>query len=288
VIQGTAPPPSSDTAEHPVLNRTDEAPASALPSDEGPGPVVKAPAKSSERLPREVASLMERIKANPANANLYLQLANIYKKGDQFIKAKDILKQGLQATSNSFDLAQELLDVEIEPFRRDLGIAEERLRKKPGDSELQHIRNSLAKEVNSRELEMHRQRSDRYPTDTGARFEMGLRLLRAGQLDEAIKELQSVRSDPRHLGRATFYLGVCFKTRKNWRLAQRNFEEALEHLPPAEDEMRKEAMFFLAAGFADAGEIDRAIDLGCELANMDYNYKNIGALLDVWQAKAAK
>jgi tetratricopeptide (TPR) repeat protein len=117
---------------------------------------------------------------------------------------------------------------------------------------------------------------------------MGIRLLRAGQVDEAIKELQNVRNDPRHHGKATFYLGVCFKSRNNWRLAQRNFEEALQHLNESDLSLRKETMFYLASGYANSGEIDRAIDLGCELANLDYNYKSIGNLLEEWQAKTVK
>ena len=33
------------------------------------------------------------------------------------------------------------------------------------------------------------------------RYEMGLRLLRLGQIDEAIKELQAARADPHSTGR---------------------------------------------------------------------------------------
>ena len=47
-------------------------------------------------------------------------------------------------------------------------------------------------------------------------------------------------------------------------------------------------MYLLAVGFANVGEMERAIDLGCELANLEFNYKNIGTLLDDWQTKAAK
>jgi tetratricopeptide (TPR) repeat protein len=281
VIHGSAPMPSAQAeteTDQPALEN-----GAAATGDQR-----AAPTTAENRQPREVANLMERIKTNPKNANVYLQLAGVYKKAGQFDKAKKLLQEALAPTGNSFDIAQELLDLDIEPLRRDLAIAEERLRKNPKDPELQQIRGKLAKEINTRELELHRQRSDRYPTDTAARFEMGLRLLRAGQLDEAIKELQAIRNDPRHHGKAVFYLGLCFKTRNNWRLAQRNLEEALQHLASGDDFLRKEAMFILAVGYAETGEVDRAIDLGCELANLDFNYKNIGALLEDWQAKPAK
>src|SRR5205807_1773873 len=128
--------------------------------------------------------------------------------------------------------------------RRDLAVAEEKLRQKPESGELQRIRSGLAKEVNSRELDYFRQRADRFPTDVNARFEMALRLLRSGQGDEAIRELQAIRNDPRYHGKVLFYLGLGFKQRKNWRLAQRNFEESLPHLDGAADAaLRKEALY---------------------------------------------
>jgi tetratricopeptide (TPR) repeat protein len=117
---------------------------------------------------------------------------------------------------------------------------------------------------------------------------MGLRLQRGGQLDEAIKELQAVRSDPRHHGKALFYLGLCFLARNNWRLAQRNFEEALKQLGASDAAMQKEAMFHLAEGYAKTGELERALELGSDLANLDYSYRNIGALLEEWQTRTVK
>lgn len=255
---------------------------------QSPDATDTAPTKKEDRYPREIAMQMERIKQNPKNANAYLQLSNLYRKADQLDKAREVLQSGLAPTASHFDIAQELLDLDIEPFRRDLAIAEDKLTREPNAADLKEIRAGLVKEINTRELDYHRRRSDRFPTDTAARFEMGIRLLKAGQVDEAIKELQNVRNDPRHHGKATFYLGVCFKSRNNWRLAQRNFEEALQHLGDSDSLLRKETMFYLASGYANAGEIDRAIDLGCELANLDYNYKGIGNLLEEWQAKTVK
>ena len=107
-------------------------------------------------------------------------------------------------------------------------------------------------------------------------------------MDEAIRELQQARNDPKARWRAQMQLGFCFKTRNNWKLAQRNFEEALKHLPPGEEALRKEVLFQLANGMAEAGELAQALELGCELANMDFGYKDIGRLLDDWQARLQK
>ena len=79
-------------------------------------------------------------------------------------------------------------------------------------------------------------------------MDLGVRLLRAGRAEEAIGELQQARKDQRLLGKAAMYLGFCFKSKGNWRLAERNFREAIKNLPATEDASRKEVMFQLATG----------------------------------------
>jgi tetratricopeptide (TPR) repeat protein len=249
---------------------------------EAESPVPPPPA----HLAREAAPLIARLRANPTAPDGYLQLAALYRRGSQLEAAAEVLARGLAATANHFELASELADLEIEPFRQNLAVAEDRLRVEPQDEELRRIRIRLLKEINTRELYLYRQKAERYPTEMAHRLELGLRLLRAGQLDEAILELQAARADPRQQWRALFYLGYAFKARNNGRLAQRNFEDALKALPPDEDEMRKELLFQLATGAAEAGELSQALELAYELANMDFGYKEIGRLLDEWQARA--
>ena len=138
-----------------------------------------------------------------------------------------------------------------------------------------------------RETELFRAKAERFPNETGHRLDLGLRLLKLDKIDEAIAELQVARRDDRLKGKASLYLGLCFRKRNNWRLAQRNFEEALPLLTTTADEStRKEVLFQLATGSAENGELPRAMDLGHELANIDFAYKNIGKLLDEWHSQA--
>jgi tetratricopeptide (TPR) repeat protein len=247
-------------------------------------PEMALPAPT-DRVGREAAPLLAKLKNDPTNRILYLQLASIYRRGEQVDKARFVLQRGLELTGNHFDLGLELADLDIEPFRRNLALTEQKLAAVPGSEELTKIRTRLLKEINTRELDLFRQRAERYPAELGHRFELGVRLLRAGQLDEAIRTLQAVRVDPRLQWKALMYLGICFKSRNNWRLAQRNFEDALQSLPPAETAMRKELLFQLAQGSAEAGDLARAVELGYELANLDFGFHDIGRLLDEWQSR---
>jgi tetratricopeptide (TPR) repeat protein len=279
----------SGSCTHKALPATAASPPTvAATVSSPPEPSANPVTVAEERVVREAAPLLQRIEANPTNAIPYLQLAALYRRSQQFDKAREILEGGLGPTGNNFELTQELADLEIEPFRQNLVVTEEKLKNRPQDEELRKIRIRLLKEINTREMDLIRQKADRFPTELVHRLELGIRLLRAGQLDEAIQELQAARADPRLLWRALVYLGYCFKSRNNWRLAQRNFEDALKNLPTGEESMKKDVLFQLAMGSAEAGDLSKAVDVGCELANLDFGYKDIGRLLDEWQEKLQK
>jgi tetratricopeptide (TPR) repeat protein len=247
---------------------------------EGPAPPV-------DRVAREASPWLQRIRQQPSDVDAYLRAAAIYRRADRLDEARDLLTQGLAKTGNHFELQTELAEMEIEPFRQNLALTEEKLRNQPDDEGLRRIRAKLLKEINTRELYLYGQKAERFPTELSHRYELGLRLLRAAQLDEAIRELQAARADPQYQVRALYYLGHCFKGRNNWRLARRNFEEALGHLGDGDEALRKEILFQLAQGSAEAGDFARAVEHGTELANLDFWYRDVGKLLDAWQSELA-
>lgn len=249
---------------------------------------------------REAEPLRKRLEADPTEPTLYVQLAAVYRKHGQDDRARATLQQGLGPTGNAFQLRLALMDLDLVPVRKNLEHTEAKLRQlrekartadddedetdeEPlTEAELTQLRAKLLKEINAREIEIYRVRADRFPNEVNHRLELGVRLLKADLLDEAIAELQQVRRDERQKWKAGLYLGLCFRKRNNWRLAQRNFEEALTAVPAEEETGKKELLYQLATGSAENGDLPRAIDLGHELANMDYGFKGIGKLIDEW------
>jgi tetratricopeptide (TPR) repeat protein len=228
------------------------------------------------------AVLKTRLAEDPTRAERYLELARFYRQRGRFGQAREVLVQGLGPTGNAFALSLELADLEIEPFRRDLALAGQRLQEQPQDAELRGIHARLFKEVNARELEWYRQKADRYPRELVHHLELGLRLLRAGQLDEAVRELEAARADPRWREQALLYLGQCFARRKNWCRAEQLYQEALLHVGPGEEGLRKDILFSLACGAAEAGDYAKAVAYGAELADLDGDYREIKRLRQDW------
>jgi tetratricopeptide (TPR) repeat protein len=265
------------------------------------GKIEAQAANKQDRLARESDPLLKRIEADPTEPALYLQLASVYRKHGQDDRARAALQRGLGPTGNAFQIQLELMDLDLAPIRKNLEHAEARLRKikekartaeddgedaahadDMTEAELVALRSKLLKEINAREIDVFRVKAERFPNELHHRIELGTRLLKADRIDEAITELQVARRDERLKWRASLLLGLCFKKRNNWRLAQRNFEEGLAAVPPNEEATRKELLYQLASGAAENGDLPRALDLGHELANLDFGFKNIGKLLDEW------
>ena len=269
------------------------------------GRIESQSASKQHKLDREAEPILKRIEADPTEPALYLQLAAAYRKSGQDDRARAALQQGLGPTGNAFQIQLELMTLDLTPVRKNLEHADARLRKlkekaraaadddtatngtdapaeEMTEAELTALRAKLLKEINTREIDLFRVKSDRFPNELAHRVELGTRLFKGDRIDEAITELQLARRDDRLKWRASLLLGMCFKKRNNWRLAQRNFEEGLTALPADEEAGKKELLYQLATGSAENGDLARAIDLGHELANLDFAFKNIGKLLDEW------
>ena len=139
--------------------------------------------------------------------------------------------------------------------------------------------------LNEYEINLFKMKLEKAPSDTSARLELGIRLVKADRTDEAIVELQQARKDEKMKGRSAQHLGHAFIKKNNWKLAQRNFEDALAALPESDEDSRKDVLFQLAVGAEKNGDKPRALELGHELANIDYSYNDIGNLIDRWEGR---
>jgi tetratricopeptide (TPR) repeat protein len=244
--------------------------------------------EQQDKVGRDVAALLKRIEAEPTEASLYVQLALAYRKAGQDDRAKAALTQGLGPTGNHFSLRQELLEIELDPLRKKLVVATKRLNAPDGDDDPAWLAEKIKKytaQIAAKEIDLYRIKIERAPTDGTARLELGTRLISADKIDEAIAELQQARKDEKVKGRAALQLGHAFRKRNNWRLAQRNFEDALASLPENDELSKKDVLFHLAVGAAENGDVPRALDLGHELANIDYGYQGIGTLIETWEGR---
>jgi tetratricopeptide (TPR) repeat protein len=242
------------------------------------------PALDDRAIARE-QQLETAIADNPTDKTPYLELTQLYRQSGRGLRARQILTKGLAPTRNDFEIAIALLDLDLDIFRQDLAAVDAKLAGQPDNHEMLALRQRLQTEVLAREVELWRQRADRYPAEPSHRVELGVRLLKAGRFEEALETFLALRRDPIWGGRCLLYASYCHLNYSQWRKAEPLLREALTVLRTGDSSSRKEVLFLLAQNAADTGRWGEALTLGRELANADSNYRQIEDLVSQWQKR---
>ena len=105
------------------------------------------------------------------------------------------------------------------------------------------------------------------------------RLLRAGEHDAAIGELQKVSSDPRTEREARFLLGQAFNAKGFGDLARKEFLLAIQD-DARPDERTKEILYNLASIAEAAGEAEEARSYYSRIFEVDISYRDVAQKME--------
>jgi len=239
-------------------------------------------------LPKENASIAEEQRARnliaeqPHWPNHYIELANILKKSYRFAEAEQTLRRGIIQSNGDKKLLLEFAHFEKQMLGKRIDELKFILSLDGTWSFAKIAEDCLKTEQRRRDSELLKLRAEADPNNMNAKLELGQMLLDLGDIDAAITELQQSRKDPRLTWKALSALGKCFSLKGNTSLARRNLEDALKSLPQEEEVARKEILFMLAESFAASGDFAKAVEIGNDIANIDFSYQSIGKLLDEW------
>lgn len=232
------------------------------------------------------------IAKKPEDLGNYLELADIHHRNQRFAESEAVLGQALQVSGGDIMVRERLEETQMHRAREQLVIAQKRAQQEKTEEAVK-LAKEMKEELNRVELEIYRNRCERYPTSVGFKFELGLRLKRAGQFGEAIKSLQAARSDSKRQSAVHLELGECFQSIKQHSLAMTNYEEAIQTVAERDIEQRKLALY--RAGYlgwrlweaqkekepASAQKyLEKAQKYLTDLASLEYGYKDVSTLLD--------
>ncbi len=124
------------------------------------------------------------------------------------------------------------------------------------------------------ELNEYAERVKNYPTDLGLKYELGRRQYMAGNYEEAIGLLQQAQRDPRRQALAMIYLALAFSKKQWYREAADTFKRLLESVELGE-QRTKEARYHYGRTLEEMGELAEAADQYSQVAQMDYQYKDV-------------
>jgi len=245
----------------------------------------EAQAKSSAGAARgqdRLEALRERVESDPTDLQAHLELSHLLRARRRWDEAAKLMQRALHASGGHPDAQTELAEIELDRLRFDLEMARVALQRQPNDPTLQRRAAEAEQRLNEYELREYRRRVERYPRDAKLRCELAIRLARAKLYDEAITQLQQVRSDPRQRFAALMWLGHCFFAKRIFRLAERHYRDALELLTTsgqASDEHLKELHYLLGRTYEELADREQAQRHYEEAAAIDYGYRDVATRL---------
>mgnify|MGYP001310035383 FL=1 len=234
--------------------------------EEGLGDNAEAETLSAdEALDEKIYHMEERLQGESDNYKLGVDIAKLYVQRRDFERAfeyYDWVLDNNQVSDSAIDRAvadayQAQYDNDIEAFPE-------------GSPE----REGLVRERDGVLLENCQERAERYPTMLEFRFELGERLLRMDQVNEAIQAFQKAQNSPKHKLDSLNYLGQCFMKRGMHDMALSQFEKALGE-KKVMDQQRKELVYNLACVYEEQGRREEAARYFKEIYEVDINFLDV-------------
>ncbi|MFM1996529.1 MAG: hypothetical protein RLZZ111_916 [Planctomycetota bacterium] len=263
-----------------MIGRRPAGGAAAKPAAGGATEPVEAAGAAAAAAPAERRAALEKaIAGNPADIQAYLELADLVEQEGTLEQAERLLEKALAASGNDIKVREHLEDRQIRWAKGRLHVAERRLNAEDTPEHREAVERQRAV-VLKHETEVYAARAARYPENLNWKYELAVRLKAAGNHSEAIKHFQDVLVDARRKGAVSLELGECFQKIRQYQLAMRSYQTAVDALTDRELELRKRALYragVLAAGLDD---LDAARKHLSTLAELDFGYRDVAQRLD--------
>ena len=223
-------------------------------------------------------NLRKKLTASPADFETAFELADLLEREASVEEAEKVLVDVLAASGNDLKVREHLEDRQIRWAKRRVMLAEKQLQTTDSEDNKEtvvRLRTALLKQ----EIDIFAARAERYPDNVSWKYELAMRLKTTGSPAEAIKFFQQVQIDSRRRGAVALELGECFQKIKQYPLAMRNYQTAVESLGDREVELRKRALYRAGVLAAAMKDKDAALKFLSNLAEVDFGYRDVAERL---------
>ncbi len=212
----------------------------------------RAVSRTAADLEGTIARQRRLIEREPTISGHYIRLGDLLRQGREHDEAEQVYLKAKEVNPTGFDAVERLGDLKVERIQDEIRQVKAQLEAKPDDPAL----TEKLGELNQRRLQVGIEdltsRVKAHPTDMGLRTRLGVMLYEAAEYDKAIAEFQQAQGDPRHMVRASSYMGLSFMKKGMYELAIRRFEQALGRLEGF-TEWTKELLYNLGTAYEQMG-----------------------------------
>ncbi len=223
--------------------------------------------------------LKQAVRRKPDELVPYQELSQYYIDEEQYEKAATVMEKAYEVSGEDADVRERWEDVQLRALRQRIIAAQDEVDKgggEPAKEALTKAQNALVE----KEVEVFEKRVERYPNNLEFKFKLGQRYQLAGRYNDAIKQFQASRTDPRRKGVCMLCLGQCFQKIKQNRLAMSHYESAIQEIPDRDAENRKTALYLAGKISMRLEDLETAEKHLTTLAGLDFTYRDVSALLD--------
>ncbi len=224
--------------------------------------------------------LRREMEEEPDRVGTYLELVDLLKLNNRLDEAERILAKGLQAVPGDDILHTAHADIQIARLQRAIGVWTKKARDQPDDPPTQAKLDQLKGMLADYEIKEYRRRIEKRPQDMNLHYQLGLRLCKNGRYDEAIAEFQQARAAPALKVSALYQAGLCFESKGLPKLAERNYQEALNLVDTSDQALVNSLHYRLGRAAESHGDLKSAEEHYNEVAANDYTFEDVAHRLE--------
>lgn len=239
----------------------------------------KGPIKQRTIELTEWQKLERAIDDNPANVNLYTELAELYLQAGRDYDAERVLTKGIKATDDHPDIRSSWEDITLYRSEKKLDVAQ-----KCASVENTPYAKSSFKAAQAKHqqlvLDIFNSRCERDPENTAIRYEFGMHLKKAGHFRAAYARFKEALDDPQHKAATNLEIGECLQRVQKYPEALQCYRQAVELATQLEQIDNRKLALYRAGVLASGIKLhDAARRYLTELVELDPDYKDVASRL---------
>jgi len=228
-------------------------------------------AKSDTGLETLIADMKQKVEAEPNNINYRRGLANMYLQKRAFEEAITILEEAVALNPGDPELERTLGNARARFFESRI---EER-RQKGDEAGAVELENELL-QFRFDDLQS---KVERYPNDLQLRYDWGVMLYENDYINEAIQQFQLAQRSAKNRVLSLYFMGICFRAKKQYDIACRQLETALTSLPIM-DANKKKVLYELGEISGLMGDAKKAADYFMQIYQSDIAYLDVATRIE--------
>ena len=229
--------------------------------------------------------LLAAIDAAPESTEAYVALAEHYAENGREVQAERLFNKAIKLADDPLPIQEQLEELQLRRVRAEVLRVQQRAATDKSDATADAYRRVL-QQADQIELKVYTARAERQPGDPRRQFDLGVRLKRVGRHKDAIKALQAARGDTQRTAETQLFLGECFQSIKQFKLAATSYDASVEAsaktvaASDSAEELRKLALYRAGVLAMGLGDLDKAEQRLTELAGSDFGYRDVADRLD--------